>query len=1283
MKPLEEKPTISRPTDSDRSSAQWFERGCWILIAVEVLLGLAHLVWPEYRWGQGRRSYFNFDRSLTLASWLVCTQLFGVSVLALLAYRRERAARVGGVWVWVAGAAAALVLSIAEMTRFHRRFDLVNYPEEDPYRFSIVFGLSLLALVLFSWFVLARLRRAKTPSRYALAWLVAWGSVFALKAGFNFHPPQTESAEVWFALPIGLGSLLGATFLFIALGGYVLSPTDWYRGAAGIAASTIAPLQESRVRVGIFLGVFGTTFTIIVLQSLLLRVLNIFGDYLIAYSVISIALLGISIGGLVGYQASSRAPFGAIIGASLLLPVSIVTTYGAVLSFGAESWITSIILIIPFALSSTVITVVLVLKQSHQVYFIDLIGAAAGALLVGPALGWFREESTLLLLAAFAFLTSLGFVSMHPSFGKRTALVLTCLGGSALMIWVGIENLDRDWLNIVREKMSRRYPSSEVLFSRSSFAGRYDVVRRSPRHRSLSAFENGRITDTIRRVPYQYYSIDPRVPHTLMDDPVILILGLSGDAITKTARNIGKKVYGVEINPACASLQKNELVEYNGDSYRDIEVFIMDGRSYLAKTKRKYDMVTLMNAHTMRGRTKGRAPSTEYLHTREAIGAYLDLLTERGVVNIEEPVSSPRREVPVWKLLWTMREVLLSRGIRSPENHFFVFQWRTRRNNYLQILMKKTPFTDKELEGLRIWLDHCDRRKELEREAGQKLGPITTKTTLLHAPDQPTASNCSRLVRGEVDEEFLNARGLTFTTDDRPFHFDVDPARPGVRGAYHKTLILLLLLVPFFLVMLARYKGELARGLPYIQIVILTGIAYFLIEVVLIQRYAIFLGSPLITFTTVLGTLLGFSGLGSLWSGRLRDAGAYRAVGATLIFLVLHMLFMPVVFSKVVLLPLAGRILLTILSVAPLAFFMGVPFPYVMRTGQSYFGSSSAAMLFAINGAASAIAVPLAFNLSMAWGFSGVLLVSLLTYIAVALLLVMRTWKKIALPAKGFALILIVWLLILPWTLVQEDVVQVAAARHHRVYAVSYGESLFREDRIFADGSRSGQRRFAWMFWVIRAGERTILVDTGFEQPTEATRRGVRSYVRPTERLRNFGIVPEQVTDVILTHAHWDHMGGIAAYPKARIYIQENEFRHALATVGPDRPRRRGVRWEDVRALQKALGEGRVELVRGTLELTPGVTMVEGGAHTPGSQYVKVRALDGTVIIAGDAVYQHENNVWHRPIGSSVDRQANLSSIRQFHTLAASPFLILPGHEPRTQTWFPEVAEGVVQISAM
>ena len=347
---------------------------------------------------------------------------------------------------------------------------------------------------------------------------------------------------------------------------------------------------------------------------------------------------------------------------------------------------------------------------------------------------------------------------------------------------------------------------------------------------------------------------------------------------------------------------------------------------------------------------------------------------------------------------------------------------------------------------------------------------------------------------------------MKVTTDDRPFHFDVDPSRLGVKAIYNKTL-LLLLLIPFFLVMLNRYRGELSRGLPYLQIVALTGIAYFLIEVVLIQRFAIFLGSPLATFTSVLGTLLAFPGWAACGAVAWPRRGAYRAVGATLILLLLHL------FRHAIGVPVGSRAATRRKNpphrriVGPLAFFMGVPFPYIMRQGQTNFGPSSAAMLFAINGAASALAVPLALNLSLAWGFSGVLLVSMLTYGAIGFLLLVQSLKRNVLLAKGFALALMCIAAYLPWILVKGGLNPSEKEGYNQLYALRYGNSSFREDRIFADGSRRGRESFGWLFWVVRNGDKTILIDTGFEQPGEARKRRIRNYVQPSQKLRSLELI--------------------------------------------------------------------------------------------------------------------------------------------------------------------------------
>ncbi|MBW1790214.1 MAG: hypothetical protein JRK53_26990, partial [Deltaproteobacteria bacterium] len=623
---------------------------CTILFTIEVLLGIAHCIWPEYRWGQGRRSYFNLANRLTLASWLGSIQLVAVAGLAVAAFHKER--RLSwqegppADWRWLAGALPALALSFIEFSRPHHRFSVLGLPAPDLYQQFVILPLWIGTLALFGWFLLSKLRRAPRYRKFGAAWLAAWGVQFIVtvlqQSGLllsNWMPQTTLIRELAF--------LSGGTFLLLAVGAYALGAAPENRPADVIKTKAIPFPQERQML--LLLGVGGMTFSIIFLEIVLFQILTIFGDLLTANSVISIAMLGISIGGLVGFFSASSVPLQAMIGAGLLLPVSVILALGAPVSLPKNILAASVLLTLPFVCASTVVTVVLARMKTHIVYFVDLLGAAAAALVIGGAFTYFREESSILFLGAFTCLTALCFAWLHPKRLVRGALVVLLLACAAGFITVGGLNLDHDGLNIVRVKLKRRMPQAEILFSKSSFVGRYDVVRKRPGKKSLSTYNNGRIIDTVRNRPAENYQIDPRLPHTLMEDPVILILGLSGDGITKTARTLGRKVYGVEINPAVVELQTNELVKYNAHSYQDIEVAVMDGRSYVEQSRIDFDMITLMNAHSARGRTSGRGPSPEYLHTYEAMQAYLERLTDRGVVIVEEPVSNPRREPPIWK----------------------------------------------------------------------------------------------------------------------------------------------------------------------------------------------------------------------------------------------------------------------------------------------------------------------------------------------------------------------------------------------------------------------------------------------------------------------------------------------------------------------------------------------------------------------------------------------------------------------------------------------------------
>jgi len=778
------------------------------------------------------------------------------------------------------------------------------------------------------------------------------------------------------------------------------------------------PLVEGRNRLWILLGVGVVSFTVIFMEIIFYQVLSIFSSYVTANSIISIALLGGAIGGLIGYLTAHRLPFPAMITANLILPVSILSVLAYLFTPMDNLLIVSLLMMAPFVCAGLVISIALVRLDSHVAYFVTLIGSGLAAFLVNMSLGSFREENSLIFLAALTSLAACCFIVPYRAGQVRRWLVCLAVLGTLGILAGGALNVAYDSFNIVRTKLTRDDPRAEVLFSRSSYVGRYDVLRSSPHSTMLKSYENGHRSDTIRKWPAENYQIDPRLPNCLIENPDILIIGLAGDGITKTAKFLGEDVYGVEINPAIVSLQTNELVEWNANSYEGIDVSVMDGRSYVEQSELQFDMITLENTHFNRGwgtAGTGREPTPEYLYTSEALHSYLDHLTNNGLVVVEEPVFISSREIPVWKLLFTMRQVLLERDYQQPEQHLFVFQWTTETANFIQILMKKTPFTEQEVSQLLEWLDDIDNIRAIEQISGSPVGPINAKTTLFHHPYQAYSTNVSQVLRGEADDDFLQEHNIQVITDNRPFMFDIDPSNSNLKKAYSYILYLVLPLVPFLIWFLGRRRGALLGLLPHTFTVALTGLGYLLIEIVLIQRYELFLGSPVATFSSVVGTLLVFSGLGSLWSRRISKKGAYYCLGIIILLLILYQYLAPAFFSLAAQLSLPVKIILAVVSIAPLGFFTGIPFPYVLRSGKVEVSGSVAAMLYAVNAAFMALAVPLAFNISTNWGLAVTFLIGIFIYGAVWLLLVAihggGTRNMINLPVALF----IILLLVSPW----------------------------------------------------------------------------------------------------------------------------------------------------------------------------------------------------------------------------------------------------------------------------
>jgi glyoxylase-like metal-dependent hydrolase (beta-lactamase superfamily II) len=260
---------------------------------------------------------------------------------------------------------------------------------------------------------------------------------------------------------------------------------------------------------------------------------------------------------------------------------------------------------------------------------------------------------------------------------------------------------------------------------------------------------------------------------------------------------------------------------------------------------------------------------------------------------------------------------------------------------------------------------------------------------------------------------------------------------------------------------------------------------------------------------------------------------------------------------------------------------------------------------------------------------------------------------------------------------------EIASAQTPRydVYAIRYATIPgFPVSDLIKGADASRKIDIAMMVWLVRGGGHTIVVDSGFYRPQFFKNWKVADFVRPDEAVARAGVKPEEVTDVILTHAHWDHADGADLFPKAQVWIQKEEYRYYTADAWQPGGKHGGIEPEDMAYLLRANTEGRLHLVDGDQEILPGVRVYIGGRHTWASQYVSVTANPGPVVLASDNMYLYENLEKHAPIAQTFDAASNLAAQDKMKTLVKDPRFIIPGHDPAVLTRFPKVADGVVRI---
>jgi len=247
----------------------------------------------------------------------------------------------------------------------------------------------------------------------------------------------------------------------------------------------------------------------------------------------------------------------------------------------------------------------------------------------------------------------------------------------------------------------------------------------------------------------------------------------------------------------------------------------------------------------------------------------------------------------------------------------------------------------------------------------------------------------------------------------------------------------------------------------------------------------------------------------------------------------------------------------------------------------------------------------------------------------------------------------------------------------YELYAIRYAQrDAMRSSHFMGGDSHDGPMPMDYFVWVALGDGAPVVVDLGFTR--EAALKRKREFLcEPIEALKLLDISPEDVTDVVITHLHYDHAGNFHLLPNARFHVQEPEMHFAAGRHMRHRYFSSGYEPDDIAQAVRLNFAGRMMQYNGEAEILPGIRVVPTPGHSPGQQAVSVHTQRGWVVLASDAAHFYENLQKRRPYPAAHHVEEMLESFDKVIKLAGDIQHIIPGHDPMVMRLYPAARPGL------
>jgi len=777
-----------------------------------------------------------------------------------------------------------------------------------------------------------------------------------------------------------------------------------------------------------FAGIFLLSASVLCTELLQMRLLSYMLWHHLAYMVISMALLGLSAGGVMLAVFHKRILakwqfwlplFTALSGLLTILTFSLLTrlsldTFTLDLSNLLFLLLYYALLAIPFAVAGLSLSIAFTvgIHSIGKLYFSDLLGAATGAMLYFVIIEPLGAPRALTVASFLAGAAGICFALNDPmKFAKARALALAMVLLAFIPLAEGLIVPEPAYTKAI-SWLRRLDPTARIVFTKWTPISRIDcMVSSKPSNPWLAGKANGEdlrmitidgdASTWMTRRPDASGEL-PRPPagqmrtfhlaFLLLNKPEVLIIGAGGsDEIFTAIQMDATSVAGVELSSATLSLSTSVFPEFVGNVYLNPRAKAIwgEGRGFIRRSDRKFDLIQMTGVDTWAGLSSGAYVLSEnYLYTVDAFSDFLSHLKPGGIFSVERWALFPPRES--LRMVSLACEALSKTGVQDSAKHIVVLN--TAAAPFVRVLVKNEPFTPEQVGIL---------KKAVEGMGGRVLAPAG-------APSVNAYEAVIQSYRSGDQGAFF--RDYPFDVkpvyDDSPFFFeyykwsrlfdDMWSKEPRSYTGANKpvaltvlsalliqacVLSLLLLILPLRLRQVAIPREVVLPAGAYFAGI---GAAFMFVEIGFMQRFVLFLGHPAFSIPAVLCSMLLFAGLGSylfsLLQARLGDRLRFAILLIPAVILLISFII-PYVFDLFLGKSFTARIIVSAILVGLPATIMGVAFPLGLSTIRRV-SEVAVPWAWAVNGASSVVGSVAVIIVAMGLGFSSAMVIASLMYLS-------------------------------------------------------------------------------------------------------------------------------------------------------------------------------------------------------------------------------------------------------------------------------------------------------------